>query len=460
MNTQAYFDNIAEQITKELQKAKQSVFIAVAWFTDAALFRLLCQKAKQGVSIQLMLMNDEINNSCCIDYKELVNAGGKVWLVSDKENILMHNKFCIIDGQIVISGSYNWTNKAKQNHESITIIEDNEIASQFIDEFNYLKKTYFGDSPEDIVIDYAQLCIRLETLKNVIMLEDSEDIDFQLRKLRKMITVSNDNTSSNLLEIINNTEKRNYSDAVTEINLFVSKYRSLTIYIDSEVTAMRLEIKALGLQISSLEDEKSEIEKLLYAFNLRYNHELGVIMEKILRLRKERLKEEAKNDESKKQEAEEAEEDYQEFNQSYQESKNKVINQLTEKQQKEIKQKYRKASKLCHPDVVNEEQSEQAKVVFQKLKSAYDENDLQTITEILSNLEKGIFVDKATEISEKQKLSMIINQLRQKRDILEQELQTLKQSETYQIIVNISDWDTYFLEKRKRLEEELALYNN
>jgi phosphatidylserine/phosphatidylglycerophosphate/cardiolipin synthase-like enzyme len=33
----------------------------------------------------------------------------------------MHNKFCVIDGQAVITGSFNWSYKARQNHENITI---------------------------------------------------------------------------------------------------------------------------------------------------------------------------------------------------------------------------------------------------------------------------------------------------------------------------------------------------
>jgi phosphatidylserine/phosphatidylglycerophosphate/cardiolipin synthase-like enzyme len=57
MNTQAYFDNIQHHITQELQKAGQSVYIAMAWFTDKSLFRVLCEKAAQGVQVNLLLMN-------------------------------------------------------------------------------------------------------------------------------------------------------------------------------------------------------------------------------------------------------------------------------------------------------------------------------------------------------------------------------------------------------------------
>jgi len=455
MNTQAYFDNIAEQITKRLQKAQQSVFIAVAWFTDSSLFELLCKKSRQGVQIQLMLMNDEINNSCGINYDLLVKAGGKVWKVGNENENLMHNKFCVIDNETVINGSYNWTNRAKQNHESITIIEDKELATQFIEEFLFLKKSYFGDSPETVATDYAQICIRLETLKNVILLNDNEDIDYQLQKIKKLIVVPNDTSTSAIREIINNTEKRNYSSVVAGINDFVSKFRTLTVYIDSEIAAMRLEIKALGLQVSSLEDEKNEIEKLLFAFNNRYILELGELLRKILFIRKEKLKEEAQQNKAKLEEAKEAQTDYEDFNQSYEESKNEYINKLTEEQQSDLKQKYREATKLCHPDLVNEKQTEQAKAVFQNLKNAYDKNDLETVSQILSELSQGIFSDKASKINEKQELIATIKQLRINRDKLEQKMIKLKKTSVYETIIEIFDWNIYFSEKKTRLEEEL-----
>jgi hypothetical protein len=453
MNTQAHFDNIQFYILQELTKAKHSIVIAVAWFTDNELFNILCEKSKQGVAVQLIIMNDEINNGSGIDYHALTKTGGKIWKInSETNNILMHNKFCVIDEETVINGSYNWTNKAKQNHESITIIQDKELAFQFLKEFKALKERYFGKEHETTILNYAQLCIRLDNLKNAISLEDEEDIAFQLRKLNQICSSASEDTL--LFQIIENTKKKHYSQTVVLIEKFVSKYRSLTVYIDTEIAAMPLEIKVLGIQISSLEDEKAEIEKSLHAFNLRYNQELGELLLQILRLRKEQLQEEAKNDFSKAEEAKEAENDYQEFNQSFEKSKNQHINLLNENQQTELKQKYRKASKLCHPDVVNEVQNEQATKIFQKLKDAYDTNDLQMVSQILSDLEKGIFTDKASEISEKQKLSSTIMQLRTNRDKMEEQLNLLKQSETYQTVLKIEDWDSYFIDLKEKLEEE------
>jgi hypothetical protein len=96
-------------------------------------------------------------------------------------------------------------------------------------------------------------------------------------------------------------------------------------------------------------------------------------------------------------------------------------------------------------------------VVFQNLKNAYDKNDLQTVTQILSELEKGIFSDKASEINEKQELIATIHQLRFNRDKLEQALTELKQSAVYTTVCEISDWDKYFSEKKVRLQEELEI---
>ncbi|MFM6023723.1 MAG: phospholipase D-like domain-containing protein [Dolichospermum sp.] len=54
----------------------------------------------------------------------------------------MHNKFCMIDLKTVIHGSYNWTNKARFNKETITTIQDDrETAEKFADQFIQLKRT-------------------------------------------------------------------------------------------------------------------------------------------------------------------------------------------------------------------------------------------------------------------------------------------------------------------------------
>lgn len=459
MQTQAYFENIKYHLQQELGKIQNSVYIAVAWFTDAELFNLICQKAEQGKSVELIIMDDEINNNCGINYNILVNNNGKLWKIrADDSDSIMHNKFCVIDTSTIITGSYNWTIKAQRNYENITIIKESpEIASQFIQEFNLIKEKYFGEDYRHFIIDYNKIILRLENLKNAISLEDSDDINSQINKLLKLISpVSVDDEQiisvKNIITLIKN---KSFSEAIPLINNIVHRFKTLTIFIDPEISALKLEIKSLEIQISSLEDEKLEIEKVIYNFEIRYNNELGEIILKLLNLRKEKLKEEFEKNKTRQTDYEEAEKDYKEFQKNYEVTKKEKILTLTEEEKQELKTNLRKASKLCHPDVVAEEYKKEAERIFNELKQAYDKNDLRKVNEILENLEKGIFVSNAEKIDDKQQLKNIVNHLRMIRNELEKLVNEMKNSETYKTITQITDWDEYFADIKEKLLNEL-----
>lgn len=133
---QAHFQNIRISIIREIEKANQSIKIAVYWFTNHELFDLLCQKQLNGVQCDLIIHNDYINNrETGLPFQKFIDAGGKFYF-SDDENP-MHNKFCIIDNQVLINGSYNWTYYAEsKNRENILIINDEAaVVSAFETEF-------------------------------------------------------------------------------------------------------------------------------------------------------------------------------------------------------------------------------------------------------------------------------------------------------------------------------------
>lgn len=138
-----YSHKIQNAIQKELFKANKSIKIAVAWFTNDLLFQPLLLKLAAGVTVEIILNKDEINCSDEneIDFDEFINAGGTLRWNDTKQ--LLHDKFCIIDDQIVIYGSYNWTNKAEYNEESIAIAKDEENTVKFyLDKFSKLSRKY------------------------------------------------------------------------------------------------------------------------------------------------------------------------------------------------------------------------------------------------------------------------------------------------------------------------------
>ena len=289
--------------------------------------------------------------------------------------------------------------------------------------------------------DLPKIIKRLELIKSLIALEEEEEIATHINKLQQMQL---DDDAKNIIALI---ENKSYSLAIEAINNFNNKYQQLTTYIDPQIQALKLEAKALEIELNALSNEKADAEKLIHSFNVRHNQELGELILKILQHRKQQAKGTPQQ--------EETEQDYNNYNTDYETTKNQTIATLTEDEQKELKDKYRKASKLCHPDVVSEEQKELATKLFAELSAAYEKNDLARVNEILENLENGnFFVSKSDTINEKILLQAEIEKLRMKLNELKQELQIIKESETYKTIATINDWDSYFSNTKKQLMEQ------
>lgn len=139
----SFFEDIELHISEELMKATTSIRIAVAWFTNKRLLKILEYKQKNGVNVEVVLNDDEINRKN-LNFSTLESLGGKI-LFSNVEKTLMHCKFCVIDDTTIIAGSYNWTNKAEtSNQEQISVITDN---AQEVEHYNQ----YFQTIKNDII---------------------------------------------------------------------------------------------------------------------------------------------------------------------------------------------------------------------------------------------------------------------------------------------------------------------
>ena len=133
LEIEIHFEEIQAQIIEQIKNAKFAIWIAVAWFTDKVLMREVYNKKKQGLNIRLLVIDDEINKKHGFEYEKFFETK-RVKPTGMYKNI-MHHKFCIIDFKTVIHGSYNWTNKARWNKETISIDNGREIAEKFANEF-------------------------------------------------------------------------------------------------------------------------------------------------------------------------------------------------------------------------------------------------------------------------------------------------------------------------------------
>ena len=143
MTSEGIFESIAERIEEEINKSQKDIYLAVAWFTNKNLFNSLVKKSQEGVKVILVISDNEINRNSSINYNDIQKGESKLfWIGGDKS--FMHNKFCIIDDYVVITGSYNWSYKAETNFENVVITSgDGELATQFKKEINIRSKQMF-----------------------------------------------------------------------------------------------------------------------------------------------------------------------------------------------------------------------------------------------------------------------------------------------------------------------------
>lgn len=130
------FADIKKIIIEELNKAINTIYVCVAWFTDEELRDVLLAKHKVGVDVRVITYQDGVNKKHGVDFMGIPSIKKR----GDRGGI-MHRKYCIIDNHITISGSYNWTDNASEhNDENIEIIQDwynaNICTRQFLDDWN------------------------------------------------------------------------------------------------------------------------------------------------------------------------------------------------------------------------------------------------------------------------------------------------------------------------------------
>lgn len=136
IKVEVHFEDIQKRILDQVKKAQFLIWVAVAWFTDPVLLNAINEKRKEGLSVRIVAIDDQINAKL----KGKIQGFFECNFISPEgyfENIV-HHKFCIIDLKTVIHGSYNWTVKAQWNKENISVDQSREIAEKYALKFKEL----------------------------------------------------------------------------------------------------------------------------------------------------------------------------------------------------------------------------------------------------------------------------------------------------------------------------------
>lgn len=126
--TTAHFQNLPDLICRHLAEATREAQIAVCWFSHKGIFDTLLDCVRRGVRVTLALEYDTQNiRQGGLDFAALIQAGAAFYACRDAA--LMHHKFALLDGQLLLSGSFNWTYNS--NAENLIVSDDPALVGAF-----------------------------------------------------------------------------------------------------------------------------------------------------------------------------------------------------------------------------------------------------------------------------------------------------------------------------------------
>jgi phosphatidylserine/phosphatidylglycerophosphate/cardiolipin synthase-like enzyme len=117
-----------------IKAARESIYFLAYSFTSDDLGQALIQQSQAGVKVSGVMEADQVKANQGTEYDPLSQAGIDVRLDGNPDE--MHHKVFIIDGEIVVLGSYNFSASAEtSNDENMLIIYSPDLAGQFLQEF-------------------------------------------------------------------------------------------------------------------------------------------------------------------------------------------------------------------------------------------------------------------------------------------------------------------------------------
>lgn len=118
-------DDCKEHVLAQLSSAQQSIRFMLSWVTDEDIIATLNER-RNDIDVQGVLDNGIKSAQEQLPFTTIADV---------------HHKVFIIDGETVITGSYNPTKAGNErNDENILIIHDRSVAQQYLAEYDYVQQ--------------------------------------------------------------------------------------------------------------------------------------------------------------------------------------------------------------------------------------------------------------------------------------------------------------------------------
>jgi hypothetical protein len=128
----------AGRIIQEIGRAQRTIDIAIYSFTRDDIYNALAAARARGIPIRILADSSQSNGNGS-DVGRLQSGGFNIKVRNGSDGGIMHNKYAIFDGRLLVTGSYNWSANAEDdNDENAIFIRDAALISAFQANFNKL----------------------------------------------------------------------------------------------------------------------------------------------------------------------------------------------------------------------------------------------------------------------------------------------------------------------------------
>jgi len=127
----------SKELARMIKAAKKEIVVAAYAFSSKYLGTALSVALKRGVKVRIILDGENARKAYSID-EWLAGEGIDVRFI-EVTGGSMHHKFILVDGKLLMTGSYNFTNESEfRNHEAAIFTNNKALIQSFAAEFEHI----------------------------------------------------------------------------------------------------------------------------------------------------------------------------------------------------------------------------------------------------------------------------------------------------------------------------------
>jgi phosphatidylserine/phosphatidylglycerophosphate/cardiolipin synthase-like enzyme len=132
---------IIKELINDIDAATDSIDVAMYNFTLEDVSDALIHASQRGLAVRIVVDSDALDK---LDLQIMKKVG--IYVLGDRRESLMHNKFVVIDNKILWTGSLNLTSSGAEKDENVQVrLVSPELAANYLLKFNEMfNEDHFG----------------------------------------------------------------------------------------------------------------------------------------------------------------------------------------------------------------------------------------------------------------------------------------------------------------------------